>query len=117
MQGIGDSSQGFANAILFIIFTKNIRESFIDWIHCKKGQDNEDLENREQTQTPSSSTAHLNHVSGGIQINKKGTVESDSEVTEQKEEEEVPLVIGTPLSSQSNKQEQSDHFRRYGAIS
>ena len=116
MQGIGDSSQGFANAILFIIFTKNIRESFIEWIRCRKRQDSEDLENPGQTQTPSSPTSHLNHVSGGIQIGKRGIAESDSEVTEH-EEEEVPLVFDSLLSSQNNKQEESDHFRRYGAIS
>ena len=36
MQGIGDSSQGFANAILFVIFSKNVRESFKKCVLCKK---------------------------------------------------------------------------------
>lgn len=34
-QGIGDSGQGFTNAILFILFTKNARDSFISCICCK----------------------------------------------------------------------------------
>ncbi len=38
IQGIGDSSQGFANAILFVIFSKNVRESFKKCIQCKSSQ-------------------------------------------------------------------------------
>ena len=36
IQGIGDSGQGFANAILFIAFTKKIRNSFTRCVKCKK---------------------------------------------------------------------------------
>ena len=36
MQGMGDSGQGFANAIIFVIFTKNIRDSFFKCICCGK---------------------------------------------------------------------------------
>jgi len=35
MQGIGDSGQGFTNAILFILFTKNVRKAFLNFICCK----------------------------------------------------------------------------------
>ena len=40
LQGIGDSSQGFANAILFVIFTKTIRDSFLKCICCGKRDNN-----------------------------------------------------------------------------
>ena len=35
VQGIGDSGQGFTNAILFIVFTRSARESFMHFIRCK----------------------------------------------------------------------------------
>lgn len=35
-QGIGDSGQGFTNAILFILFTKSVRNSFLRLVCCKK---------------------------------------------------------------------------------
>ena len=42
MQDIGDSGQGFANAILFIAFTKTVRNSFIRCVQCKKDVSDED---------------------------------------------------------------------------
>ena len=39
MQGIGDSGQGFANAILFVIFSKNVRQSFLQCVTCKRESD------------------------------------------------------------------------------
>jgi hypothetical protein len=36
-QGIGDSGQGVANGILFVLFTKKARERFICcWRHCRR---------------------------------------------------------------------------------
>lgn len=36
MQGIGDSGQGIANAILFVLFTKRVRERFMCcWRYCR----------------------------------------------------------------------------------
>lgn len=36
MQGIGDSGQGIANALLFVLFTRRVRERFICcWRHCR----------------------------------------------------------------------------------
>ena len=34
-QGIGDSAQGFANAVLFVCFTKAVREAFLQSVTCK----------------------------------------------------------------------------------
>ena len=34
-QGIGDSAQGFANAVLFVCFTKAVRDAFLRSIACK----------------------------------------------------------------------------------
>ena len=116
MQGIGDSSQGFANAILFIIFTKNIRESFFECFRCRMGQDNEDPMNCGQIQTPSTPTSRLNRLSSNSQIEKKPIAESDSEVS-QCEKEEVSLLFDSLVLSQTYKPEQSDHFQRYGAVS
>jgi len=39
LQGFGDSGQGFVNAILFVVFTKNVRDSFIRCICCKKAEE------------------------------------------------------------------------------
>ena len=33
-QGIGDSGQGFANAILFVLFTPKVRRYFLHWVFC-----------------------------------------------------------------------------------
>ena len=41
-QGIGDSGQGFTNAILFIFFTKNVRRSFVRFLCCKCRQPEEE---------------------------------------------------------------------------
>lgn len=35
LTGIGDSAQGFANAVLFVCFTKAVREAFLQSITCK----------------------------------------------------------------------------------
>ena len=43
MQGIGDSGQGFFNAILFVIFSKNVRESFKRCLRCDKSKQLEQL--------------------------------------------------------------------------
>ena len=43
LQGIGDSGQGFANAVLFILFTRSVRTSFMSCIVCcRKQKDNSD---------------------------------------------------------------------------
>ena len=36
MQGIGDSGQGLANAILFILFSRKVRSSFWRCLHCRR---------------------------------------------------------------------------------
>jgi len=42
MQGAGDSAQGWANCILFCIFTRKIREKFmVCFPHCRRNEDRE----------------------------------------------------------------------------
>lgn len=36
LQGIGDSGQGFANAILFVVLTRKVRQHFLRCIRCQK---------------------------------------------------------------------------------
>lgn len=39
LAGIGDSAQGFTNAILFVCFTKPARDAFRKWFPCHKGRE------------------------------------------------------------------------------
>ena len=115
MQGIGDSSQGFANAILFVIFTKNIRDSFIKCLCCGKTFKNDDnLEAEGHIQnTRSNQSSRLSLISGD---SKRGSpvvvVSENSQDDEEEEREKVSLVFGG--SGSSLKTEQSNH---YGAVS
>jgi hypothetical protein len=34
-QNFGDSAQGFANAVLYCVFTKKVREHFVDLLLCR----------------------------------------------------------------------------------
>ena len=103
VQGIGDSSQGFANAIIFVIFTKNIRDSFIKCICCgkrgKNGDDNIDANCEGEDQE---------HSRGSSQL----AVPSLREA-ELSESEKVSLVFG---SFRSNKNHKLEHSGQYGAI-
>ena len=38
LQGIGDSGQGFTNAILFLLFTKSMWRSFLNVFRCRYGE-------------------------------------------------------------------------------
>ena len=113
MQGMGDSSQGFANAIIFVIFTKNIRDSFINCCRCgKKKEAGSSLEAQGQIQHQSNPTSPLNRVSSDSKQGKKTMTSSDSENSHH--EEEASLVFGSLGSSL--KVEHTDYFQRYGAV-
>ena len=105
MQGIGDSSQGFANAILFVIFTKNIRDSFLKCICCGK-RDNLDANYKGQIQEHSCENSQL--IAAGS---------SDGEPIGEMElsaSDEVSLVFGSLGSHQNFK---SERCGQYGAAS
>ena len=95
IQGIGDSSQDFANAIIFVIFTKNIRDSFIRCICCRKRSSTDNLEEDGQIQDYSDHS-HL------ISINSDG---GDAHEVDER-------VFGT-----STKAKHSGAFKKYGAVS
>ena len=103
MQGIGDSSQGFANAIIFVIFTKNIRDSFIKCICCGKRANNKDVNinanHEDEDQENSYESSQL-------------AVPSLREA-ELSASEEVSLVFG---SLGSNKSHKLEHSGQYGSI-
>ena len=103
-QGIGDSSQGFANAIIFVIFTKNIRDSFIKCIRCRRRRSNvENAETDGQIQAYSDQS-YLNPISSDAKL----LVGDSHEVDER--------VIGN--SEQIKKsQQQPGSFKKYGAVS
>ena len=105
LQGIGDSSQGFANAIIFVIFTKNIRDSFIKCVCCgKRALENNTDTNREgQIQDYSCETSHLASV--GEPVKSREAKLSASE--------EVSLVFGSIGSNINHKLEYSG---QYGSI-
>ena len=48
-QGIGDSGQGIVNAILFVLLTKPVRDSFLQSFCCMNGKGN--LTERESCDT------------------------------------------------------------------
>ena len=54
-QGIGDSGQGFTNAILFIFFTKSVRNSLMGLLCCKRSSS--DALRYYQSQLESTTTA------------------------------------------------------------
>ena len=116
LQGIGDSSQGFANAIIFVIFTKNIRDSFIDCLTCwkRKKDDSTTLEAEVgQIQGGSNPTSILSVVtSDNKPIVKEDVTNSDNEV----DHAENASLLYSSLSS-NLQQEHSDYFQRYGAVS
>jgi hypothetical protein len=106
LQGIGDSSQGFANAILFVIFTKNIRDSFIKCLcyTCRKRSsttDGKDIGANCEIQNPE-------HSCDSSQLS--APILSKAELSET---EEVSLVFG---SLGSNKNHQLEHSGQYGTI-
>ena len=105
LQGIGDSSQGFANAILFVIFTKNIRDSFIKCISCRKrgsarSDDGKDGANCEIQNPEHSSDTSQPSV----------PVLSEAELSAS---EEVSLVF---VSLGSNKNHKLEHSSQYGVV-
>lgn len=61
LSGIGDSGQGFANAILFVVFTKNVRKSFYKWICCKRGESEDSQQLPEMPSTPETQRAYREH--------------------------------------------------------
>lgn len=68
-QGIGDSGQGLLNAILFVILTKQVRDSYLRLCCCCK----KDKGNKEKT----NSTAPQ-ETSGGVNIDESGpSIHSD----------------------------------------
>ena len=42
VQGIGDSGQGFVNAILFVVLAKKVRNTLLSFILCRKRQDEDE---------------------------------------------------------------------------
>lgn len=115
-QGIGDSSQGFANAILFVIFTKNIRESFVRCLCCGKTFRNDDLDSLEgegQIQAnKSNQSSHLSQLSGsGSRRGSPEPVTADNNF-EGGGKERAPLVF---TSLGSNVKTPQTH--RYGSVS
>ena len=95
MQGIGDSSQGFANAIIFVIFTKNIRDSFIKCICCKRRNNIVEVEGQIQAYSDQS---HLNAISSHAKL------VGDSHAVDER-------VFGSSIKSHH-----SDSFKKYGAV-
>ena len=108
LQGIGDSSQGFANAIIFVIFTKNIRESFIRYFCCRKRQSAaQDVEAEVY-----SNSSRLNTVSSG---HNTLLVRENQSVSSEANNNEVSLLFGS-LRSNANS-EHSGAFYSYGIVS
>lgn len=108
LQGIGDSSQGFANAIIFVIFTKSIRNSFVRCFSCGKGR-NDDLK-IENNEIYSDEGSNLNTVSSDREkiIHCKESLAGSAEVNE----DEVSLVFGSLTSSMK-----SSRSLNYGGVS
>ena len=99
MQGIGDSSQGFANVIIFVIFTKNIRDSFIKCICCKlRGIHVVEADGQIQAYSDQS---HLNAISSDAKL--VGDLESHK--------------VDEKVFGNSTKSYHSGSFKKYGAVS
>ena len=104
-QGIGDSSQGFANAIIFVIFTKNIRDSFIECIRCRRRRskiENAEIDGRIQAYSDQS---YLNPISSDAKL----LVGDSHEVDER--------VFGNSEQIKKSQSEQPGSFKKYGAVS
>ena len=101
MQGIGDSSQGFANVIIFVIFTRNIRDSFINYIRCRRRKD---IETEGKIQVYSN-PSHLNSMSSDAKLE----VGDSHEVDER--------VFGNSEPTIESQQHLAGPFKKYGAIS
>lgn len=118
VQGIGDSSQGFANAILFVIFTKNIRDSFIKCLCCGRTWSKNNTENLEaegQIQnTRSNQSSRLSLISGD---SKRGSPVATATENSQDDEEEEREKMSLVLSSGSGSNLRGEQSRRYGAVS
>ena len=99
MQGIGDSSQGFANAIIFVIFTKNIRDSFIKCIRCGKEDFDDDIADAGQVQRSHPTT----DVVGDVEPSRDREDQLSSASTK------VSLVHGSLGSNQSHKSQYFDN--------
>ena len=103
IQGIGDSSQGFANVIIFVIFTKNIRDSFIKRICCRRRNSIDNIEAEGQIQAYSDQS-HLNPVSSDAKLI------GDSHKVDER-------VFGTYSESSKKTQQYPGSFKEYGAVS
>ena len=101
LQGIGDSSQGFANVIIFVIFTKNTRDSFIKCVCCRKRNNIDNIEAEGQIQAYSDQS-HLNPVSSDAKL-----IGDSHEVDEK--------VFGNSESSMK-LQQHPGFFKKYGAV-
>ena len=109
MQGIGDSSQGFANAILFVIFTKSIREGFIQRCICRKKKADgvyEDIE-KEANSDPS----NLNTISSDR--NRHILEESTTSMMKDKE---TPDLFDGLLAKEKTHLESGLIIQNYGGV-
>jgi hypothetical protein len=104
-QGIGDSSQGFANFIIFVIFTKNIRDSFIKCIRCRRRRSNDETLEAEGQIQAYSEQSYLNPVSSDAKL----LVGDSHEVDEG--------IFGKSESIIEKSQQQPGSFKKYGAVS
>ena len=102
MQGIGDSSQGFVDVIIFVIFTKNIRDGFIKCICCRWRNSIDNIEAEGQIQAYSDQS-HLNPISSDAKL-----IGDSHEVDER--------VFGNSESSMKSQQYPGS-FKKYGAVS
>ncbi len=70
MQGIGDSGQGFFNAILFVAFTPSVRKQFFSCA-CFKCRRQNKFDPKEKSMYSTHETQHLFTKAKSISFNRK----------------------------------------------
>ena len=99
-----------------MIFTKNIRESFIKCICCGKTFNNNDVDLEAEGQiqnTGSNRSSHLSLISGGSKRGSPVAVTAENSQDDDKEESEKVSLMSA--GSGSNLRAEQSH--QYGAVS